>query len=131
MSNRTLFARPELGALLCGGCGGEGSVDGPAGIDACGRCMRRAEADWREQEQTRRQTMWEEQVNRTGAGAHGSAVVMEAKRGRLVLTLGRAALAALPWFRGGTTVAVLLGSGADAGRLAGGAGRHARAAHGG
>lgn len=38
----------------CRVCLDQGWVDGPAGIDACGRCARVAEAAWRAREKARR-----------------------------------------------------------------------------
>ena len=104
-------------AGTCMGCLGEGWVETAAGVDACRQCVRRAEAAWREREQQRRDAMWEEHVNVAGRGSAATVVTLAARRGWLTLRVGRGALERMPWFRGGGTVAVMLGRGAEAGRL--------------
>ena len=105
-----------MAAPGCASCGDRGwapVADGWA-IDACRDCASRAEAVWRFNQEGQ---MWNEHVNAAGRGSDPSAVTMEARGRRVILTVGRAVLERMPWYRGGADVTVLLGGGSEAGRM--------------
>ena len=97
--------------LECQGAGWVRAADG--GPDACGRCARNAELEWVSRRPERviskeanMKSM--EQTGPAGAGTVTAACVWVAGEPTFELTVYPALLRAMPWFRGGRDVAIIL-----------------------